>query len=62
MDLKEIYWGGFDLNYTTQDRYKLRAGVKAVQGFGGRPEGQRPLGRPRNIMRLKEVWRGDELN
>jgi len=56
MDLKGICWGGFDLNYMTQDRYNLRAGVIAVQVFGGRPEGQRPLGRPGNRRGLKEVW------
>ena len=56
MDLKEICWGGLDWNYMTQDRYKLQAGVNAVQGFGGRPEGKKPTGRPRRGMGLQEVW------
>ena len=62
MYLKEICLGGLDLNYMTQDRYNLQAGVNAVQGFVGRTEGKRPLGRHRRRTGLQEVLGGGGVN
>jgi hypothetical protein len=51
MDLVEVLWGNVDWIVLARDRDKWRALVNSVlhlRVVGGKPEGRRPLGRPRH--------------
>jgi hypothetical protein len=50
MDLVEVEWGDVDWIGLSQDRDRWRALVNSVLNllvFGGKPEGRRPLEKPR---------------